>query len=41
VRKGDGELKAKLDRAIKDIRASGEYAKIQARYFDFDVYGAP
>ena len=40
MRKGDVALKAKFDQAIKDIRANGTYQKIQAKYFDFDVYGA-
>jgi polar amino acid transport system substrate-binding protein len=38
IRKGD-PLKAKLNTAIAAIRASGEYKKIQDKYFDFDVYG--
>jgi polar amino acid transport system substrate-binding protein len=38
IRKGD-PLKEKLNAAIAAIRASGEYKKIQDRYFDFDVYG--
>ena len=40
VRKGDAELVARLNQAIKDIRTNGTYAKIQGKYFDFDVYGA-
>lgn len=40
VRKGDADLVAKLNQAIKDIRANGTYARIQGKYFDFDVYGA-
>lgn len=39
VRKGDSELLAKLNAAIKAVRDSGEYQKIQAKYFDFDIYG--
>jgi len=39
VRKGDTELVAKLNQAIKDIRANGTYQKIEKQYFDFDVYG--
>ncbi len=38
IRKGD-PLKEKLNTAIAAIRASGEYKKIQDKYFDFDVYG--
>jgi len=40
VRKGDTELVARLNQAIKDIRASGTYDKIAKQYFDFDVYSA-
>ncbi|MDT8345070.1 MAG: lysine/arginine/ornithine ABC transporter substrate-binding protein [Thermohalobaculum sp.] len=39
VRKSDGELKAALNAAIDAIRASGEYKKINDKYFDFDLYG--
>ncbi|MDM8347333.1 ABC transporter substrate-binding protein [Pseudomonas sp. sp1636] len=39
VRKGDSELLGKLNAAIKAIRDNGEYQKIQANYFDFDIYG--
>jgi arginine/ornithine transport system substrate-binding protein len=39
VRKGDSELLGKFNAAIKAIRDSGEYQKIQAKYFDFDIYG--
>ncbi len=39
VRKGETELRGKLDAAIKAIRANGTYKKIQDQYFDFDVYG--
>jgi len=38
VRKGDKELKAKLDKAIKEIVADGTYAKINAKYFPFSIY---
>jgi arginine/ornithine transport system substrate-binding protein len=41
MRKGDAELKAKLDEAIARIRAGGTYQAIAKKYFDFDVYGAP
>ena len=40
VRKGDAELVAKLNQAIKDIRANGTYQKIEKQYFDFSVYDA-
>jgi arginine/ornithine transport system substrate-binding protein len=39
VRKGDNELRQKLNKAIDTIRANGVYQKINAKYFDFDVYG--
>jgi lysine-arginine-ornithine-binding protein len=40
IRKGDDELKDRLNKAIKAIRANGTYQKINAKYFAFDVYGA-
>jgi arginine/ornithine transport system substrate-binding protein len=39
LRKGEQELKKKVDDAIKAIRVNGIYKQIQDRYFDFDVYG--
>ncbi len=39
IRKGDKELAAKFNKAIKQIRADGTYKKIQDKYFDFNVYG--
>ena len=39
LRKGETELRDKVNAAIKAIRANGTYQKIQAQYFDFDVYG--
>ncbi|WP_025662004.1 ABC transporter substrate-binding protein [Rhizobium sp. IBUN] len=39
VRKGDDALREKLNTAIAAIRTSGEYKKIQDKYFDFNVYG--
>jgi len=38
VRKDDPDLKAMLNAAIDGIRADGTYAKIVAKYFDFDIY---
>lgn len=38
VRKG-ADLAGRFSEAIQAIRASGEYDKIQAKYFDFDIYG--
>ncbi|AWC25536.1 ABC transporter arginine-binding protein 1 precursor [Aminobacter sp. MSH1] len=39
VRKGD-PLREKLNAAIDAIAKDGTYAKINAKYFDFDIYGA-
>ena len=39
MRKGDEQLRDRLDKAIADIRANGAYEKINAKYFDFDIYG--
>ncbi len=39
VRKGEDALREKLNKAIAQIRADGTYQKINAKYFDFDVYG--
>lgn len=39
LRKGDRALKSDFNQAIKSIRASGEYQKINKKYFDFDIYG--
>ncbi|MEL7549158.1 ABC transporter substrate-binding protein [Pseudomonas protegens] len=39
VRKGNSELVGELNKAIDDIRANGEYQKIQAKYFKSDIYG--
>ncbi|MBO9112438.1 MULTISPECIES: transporter substrate-binding domain-containing protein [Rhizobium/Agrobacterium group] len=39
IRKGDADLKAKINAAIKAIRANGTYAAFSKTYFDFDVYG--
>lgn len=38
VRKQDKELVKKLNAAIDAIRANGTYAKINAKYFPFDIY---
>ncbi len=38
IRKGDKELADKFNAAIKAIRASGVYSKINAKYFPFDIY---
>ena len=39
LRKGDTELKTKINAAIKAIRSDGTYDKISKAYFDFDIYG--
>jgi lysine-arginine-ornithine-binding protein len=39
VRKGDSELVSAFNRAIETIRADGTYARINDKYFDFDIYG--
>jgi len=39
VRKGETDLVAAFNAAIGQIRADGTYAAINARYFDFDIYG--
>ena len=40
IRKGDTELVEKFNAAIDAIRANGTYDKINAKYFEFDVYGS-
>jgi lysine/arginine/ornithine transport system substrate-binding protein len=40
IRKDEPLLKAKIDKAIAAIIKSGEYKTIEAKYFNFDVYGA-
>jgi polar amino acid transport system substrate-binding protein/arginine/ornithine transport system substrate-binding protein len=39
VRQADTELRDRLSEAIAAIRGDGTYAEIQAKYFEFDVYG--
>ncbi len=39
VRKGDEKLRKGINDALAAIRANGTYKKIQAKYFDFDIYG--
>ncbi len=39
LRKGNEELRGKLNQAIQTLRTSGKYQEIAAKYFDFDVYG--
>jgi putative lysine/arginine/ornithine/histidine/octopine transport system substrate-binding protein len=38
VRKDDKELLASLNKALKTIRENGTYAKLNAKYFPFDIY---
>ncbi|QLG92777.1 ABC transporter substrate-binding protein [Pseudomonas yamanorum] len=40
VRKADVELREDLNKALATIIANGTYARINKKYFDFDVYGA-
>ena len=40
VRKDEPELKAKIDGAIAAIIANGTYKKIEAKYFNFNIYNA-
>lgn len=39
VRKGDDDLREAFNAAIRAIRADGTYAEINARYFEFDIFG--
>ncbi|WP_422377515.1 transporter substrate-binding domain-containing protein [Roseibium sp.] len=39
LRKGDTELKDKVNAAIAAIRANGTYEEFSKKYFDFDIYG--
>ncbi|MEI2298076.1 transporter substrate-binding domain-containing protein [Ensifer sp. MJa1] len=39
LRKGETELKDKINTAIKAIRDNGTYDTFSKKYFDFDVYG--
>ncbi|MEL6751293.1 MAG: ABC transporter substrate-binding protein [Pseudomonadota bacterium] len=38
IRKGEDELRERFNAAIAAIRENGTYEKVQAKYFDFDVY---
>jgi ABC-type amino acid transport substrate-binding protein len=37
MRKGEDELKSKIDAALEEERADGSYAAIARKYFDFDL----
>ena len=39
VRKGDPDLRARLNDAIKALRANGKYQEINRKYFKYDIYG--
>ena len=39
LRKGNPNLLEMFNKAIKQIRADGTYQQINAKYFDFDLYG--
>ena len=39
IRKGDSDLRDALNTAFAGLLADGSYKKIEARYFDFDMYG--
>lgn len=39
VRKDEQELADRFSKAIKEIRANGEYQKVNDKYFDYDIYG--
>jgi polar amino acid transport system substrate-binding protein len=39
LRKGETELKEKINAAIKTIRSNGTYDAFSKKYFDFDIYG--
>jgi arginine/ornithine transport system substrate-binding protein len=41
IRKGETDLVKAFNAAIKQIREDGTYKQINAKYFDFDVYGKP
>jgi len=40
LRKEDVELRDDLNKALATILANGTYARINKKYFDFDIYGA-
>jgi len=39
VRKGDDANRERINQAIDAIRANGKYKQIEAKYFNFDIYG--
>jgi polar amino acid transport system substrate-binding protein/arginine/ornithine transport system substrate-binding protein len=40
VRKSDGELRERINKALATIKANGTYKQLQAKYFDFDISGS-
>jgi arginine/ornithine transport system substrate-binding protein len=36
---GDPDLRARLNDAIKALRANGKYQEINRKYFKYDIYG--
>jgi polar amino acid transport system substrate-binding protein/arginine/ornithine transport system substrate-binding protein len=40
LRKGEAELKARIDAAIAAMKADGRYDAMQKKYFDFDISGS-
>ncbi|RQR49638.1 ABC transporter substrate-binding protein [Burkholderia sp. Bp9125] len=40
LRKQDADLREAFNRALATILANGTYARINRKYFDFDIYGA-
>lgn len=40
MRKGETELREKVNAALKAIKANGTYKALNAKYFDFDISGA-
>ena len=38
VRKEDGDLKAKLNKALADIHQDGTFKRLEKQYFDVDIY---
>ena len=38
VRKEDGELKAKLNKALAELHQDGTFTKLEKQYFDVDIY---
>jgi arginine/ornithine transport system substrate-binding protein len=39
VRKGNADLLARLNGALRQIRADGTYDEIRTKHFDYDIYG--